>query len=182
MNTLTPLYPRTIVPQLSLPLVGGDHFELARETPQNFSMIVFYRGLHCPICSVYLGDLNRKIDAFGERGVSVVAISSDAQARATQAKQDWQLDRLRIAYNLSLDQGRDWGLYISAGIGKTSSGIEEPKLFTEPGLFLVRPNGELYFASVQTMPFARPAFGDLLKALDFVITKNYPGRGEIVEY
>ena len=44
-----------------------------------------------------------------------------------------------------------------------------PPLFSEPGLFLVRPNGELYFASVQTMPFARPALADLLGGLDFVV-------------
>ena len=44
---------------------------------------------------------------------------------------------------------------------------------------MVRPDQTLYFASVQTMPFARPAFGDILKALDFVIAKNYPARGEI---
>ena len=71
------------------------------------------------------------------------------------------------------------GLYVSSGVGKTSVGVEEPELFIEPGLFMIRPDQTLYFASVQTMPFARPAFGDILKALDFVIAKNYPARGEI---
>jgi hypothetical protein len=28
------------------------------------------------------------------------------------------------------------------------------------------------------MPFARPQFQDLLGAIDFAITKNYPARGE----
>jgi len=42
---------------------------------------------------------------------------------------------------------------------------------------LVRPDRTLYFASVQTMPFARPHFTDILAALDFVIAKNYPARG-----
>ena len=32
--------------------------------------------------------------------------------------------------------------------------------------------------AVQTMPFARPAFADLLAAIDFAIDKNYPARGE----
>ena len=62
----------------------------------------------------------------------------------------------------------------------TSAGVEEPALFSEPGLFLVRPDGILYFASVQTMPFARPHFSDILAALDFVIAKDYPARGEVV--
>jgi len=28
------------------------------------------------------------------------------------------------------------------------------------------------------MPFARPAFTDLLGAIDFAISKDYPARGE----
>jgi len=63
-------------------------------------------------------------------------------------------------------------------IGKTSIGIEEPKLFAEPGLFMVSPDQTLYYASVQTMPFVRPHFSELIGALDFVIANNYPARGE----
>jgi hypothetical protein len=77
--------------------------------------------------------------------------------------------------------GRTWGLYISSSRGKTSAGVEEPALFTEPGLFLVRSDGTLYFASVQTMPFARPHFDEILQALDFVIANDYPARGEVVD-
>ena len=85
---------------------------------------------------------------------------------------------LRIGHDLSLDQAREWGLYISASRGKTSIGIEEPDLFSEPGVFIVRPDGTLYYGAVQTMPFARPAFQDLLGAIDFAIAKDYPARGE----
>ena len=177
----TPLMPRQPVPALSLPLVGGGTWSLAEQSPENFTLVVFYRGLHCPICSTYLGDLNRKAGQFAERGVNIVVASSDGAERAAEAKEKWGLDGLDLAYGLSLDEARKWGLYVSSGIGKTSIGIEEPALFNEPGLFLVRPDGTLYFGSVQTMPFARPAFGDLLKALDFAIARDYPARGEIVD-
>ncbi len=70
------------------------------------------------------------------------------------------------------------GLYISTSRGKTSIGIEEPALFSEPGLFMVSDNRKLYYGSVQTMPFVRPHFDELLNALDFVIEKNYPARGD----
>ena len=43
---------------------------------------------------------------------------------------------------------------------------------------MVRPDGTLYFGTVQTMPFARPNFGEILQAVDFVLAKNYPARGE----
>ncbi len=32
--------------------------------------------------------------------------------------------------------------------------------------------------SVQSMPFARPHFREILAALDFVVAKDYPARGE----
>ena len=182
MTTLTPLYPRQLVPDLEVRTVGGGHWKLSAQSPENFTMIVFYRGLHCPICGRYMADLERKLAQFREKGVEVVVISSDSEERATQAKADWKMDNLTVGYALDLDKAREWGLYISAGRGKTSIGIEEPDLFSEPGLFLVRPNGELYFGTVQTMPFARPNFAEVLGAIDFVLANDYPGRGEILDH
>lgn len=61
----------------------------------------------------------------------------------------------------------------------TSAGIEEPAQFSEPGVFLVRADGTLYWSAIQTIPFARPHFRELLSAVDFVIAKDYPARGEV---
>ncbi|MGI9382714.1 MAG: peroxiredoxin-like family protein [Methyloligellaceae bacterium] len=182
MTQLTPLFPRQPLPDLSVPTVRGGTWSLAESTAENFTMIVFYRGLHCPICSRYLGDLERKLDDFAKHGVTAVAVSSDDQERAAQAKDDWGLERLPIGYGLSLDAARSWGLYISAGRGKTSIGIEEPALFSEPGLFLVRPDRTLYWASVQTMPFARPSFAEIRAAVEKVLEINYPARGEVLDH
>lgn len=182
MTPITPLMPRQPVPALDVETVGGGRWRLADQTPQNFTMVVVYRGLHCPICKGYLGDLNSKAADFAERGVNVLVVSSDSAERAAEAKTGWGLDQLTIGYGLSLDKGREWGLYISSSRGKTSIGVVEPDLFVEPGLFLIRPDGTLYFATVQTMPFARPAFKDILTALDFVIKINYPARGEVVDH
>ena len=85
---------------------------------------------------------------------------------------------LRIGFDLSLTKAREWGLYISTSRGKTSIGIEEPALFAEPGLFLVNADNTLYYLSVQSMPFVRPSFRELLGAVDFAIEKSYPARGE----
>ena len=70
---------------------------------------------------------------------------------------------------------------MSVGQGRTPAGIDEPALFPEPALYLVRADGTLYFGSVQTMPFARPHFADILSAVDFVVAKDYPARGEVAE-
>jgi peroxiredoxin len=159
--------------------VGGGRFDLTSEAPERFALLDFFRGLHCPQCRNHLKDLEAKLPEFEKRGVSVMALSSDDAERAARMKQEWALPNLRVGYGLDLASARSWGLYISTGRGKTSTGVEEPPLFSEPGMFLVRPDRTLYFAIVQTMPFVRPHFSDILTALDFVIAKDYPARGEV---
>lgn len=172
------LIPRKPVPKLETDTLGGSRWKLVEQKPQNFSMVVFYRGLHCPVCRKYTGELNGLIGEFDKRGVSTIVTSTDVKERAEQAKSQWGLPNLTIGYGVTVDHAREWGLYVSTSRGLTSAGIEEPPLFAEPGLFLVRPDGTLYWGSVSTMPFARPHFSEILSAIDFVVSKNYPARGE----
>ena len=169
-----PLRPRTKVPSLDLPTLDERRFTLSDQKPRTFSMLVFYRGLHCPICAVYLRDLDRRMPAFLEQGVETVAISADTRERAAQSRKDWGIVRLSIAYGLSVDQAREGGLFISGSLRN-----DEPPLFAEPGLFLVRPDGTLYGSSVQSMPFGRPLVSDLLAAIKFVNENDYPARGDV---
>ena len=172
------LMPRQAVPALSVPLVDGTHYDLGAESPEHFSLVVFYRGLHCPICAKYLTELARLLPDFAQRGVNVLAISSDTPERAAKMAEKLGGHPLRIGHSLPLQVARDWGLYLSTSRGTTSIGIEEPPLFSEPGVFLVRPDNTLYFGTVQTMPFARPVFSEMLGAIDFALAKQYPARGE----
>lgn len=172
------LKPRQTVPTLEVSTLKGP-WSLSAQTPENFTMLVFYRGLHCPICSKYLHELEKMAGEFAEAGVSILALSSDDRSRAQQASDDWGLSALNLGYDLSVEQARAWGLHRSAGKGKTSIGIEEPAEFSEPGLFLVRPDETLYWSQVSTMPFARAHFKEILGALKFALEKNYPARGEL---
>jgi len=177
MSTLA-LTPRQPVPALNIPLVGGDRFVLGAAPGDTFDLIVFYRGLHCPICAKYLMELERLMPEFEKRGVNVIAVSSDSKERAEAMAEKIKAVQLKVGYAISLQSARQWGLYISASRGQTSIGIDEPALFSEPAVFIVRPDGTLYYGSTQTMPFARPQFQDLLAAVDFAVAKNYPARGE----
>ena len=170
--------PRQPVPELNVEIVGGEPWRLSDRSPTQFTMIVAYRGLHCPICKKYLADLNGRVDDFAEKGIDVVAVSTDPAERAEQTKNDWGLDQLAVGYGMDIATARAWGLYVSRGRGKTSIGVEEPDEFNEPGVFLVRPDGTLYAASISTMPFARPHFDEIAGALDFIMAKDYPARGE----
>lgn len=174
----TMLIPRQKTPDLNLPTLAGAPFALSTEASTRGTVICFYRGLHCPICATYLKELERLTPEFAERGVTTIAVSSDGQDRAQAMADKIAAQNLRIAYDLPLQVARDWGLYISTSRGKTSIGIEEPALFSEPGLFMVTPEQTLFYGSVQTMPFVRPHFSELIGALDFAIKNNYPARGE----
>jgi len=173
-----PIKPRQPVPALEFDTVGGARWSLAEQKPQQFTMVVFYRGLHCPQCRRYTSELNGMIGEFDKRGVSSVVTSTDGAERAAEAKEKWGLPNLTVGYGVSIDEAREWGLYVSTSRGMTSAGIEEPPLFAEPGLFLVKPDGTLYWSNISTMPFARPHFPEIAQAIDFVVSKSYPARGE----
>lgn len=173
------LKPRTATPALDISTLNGA-WSLAKQAPENFTMVVVYRGLHCPICKNYLKELSRLAEDFTAKGVNVVVLSSDTEERAATASKEWDIENLTMGYGLTVEQSQAWGLHRSAGRGVTSIGIEEPAEFTEPGLFLVRPDGTLYWSNISTMPFARPHFKEVLGAIEFAVTKNYPARGELV--
>ncbi len=175
---MSALKPRTKSPELEVETLAAGCWRLSEQRPENFTMIVAYRGLHCPICRTYLSELDRNAEEFGKRGVEVIAVSTDTLERAAQTKDEWKLRNLRIGYGLSIPKAREWGLYISSSRGKTSTGVVEPDQFNEPGVFLIKPDQTLYASSVATMPFARPHFKEILAAIDFIVEKDYPARGE----
>ncbi len=165
-------------PELEVETLEHGRWRLSERKPEHFTMIVVYRGFHCPVCRPYVSDLDRKLAEFNKRGIDVIAVSTDTRERAQTAKEQWKLKDVPIGYGMSIEQARAWGLYISSSRGKSSAGIEEPARFSEPGLFLVRPDRTLYWVSTSSMPFARPHFDEILKALDSVIERDYPARGE----
>lgn len=172
------LVPRQAAPALAVPTLDHGTFDIATAAPARGTVICFYRGLHCPICATYLTEFEKQAAAFAERGYDAIAISSDDADRARAMADKVGAKALRFGYRLPLSVARDWGLYISTSRGKTSIGIEEPALFSEPGLFIVNADRSLYYVSVQSMPFVRPGFRELLSAVDFAIEKSYPARGE----
>ena len=165
--------PRKPAPPLEVKQLDGNLWRLQDAKPEKFEMIVVYRGLHCPVCKTYLGDLESKLPEFTKRGVDVIAISTDSRERAEKAKADWDLKELRVGCELSIASAREWELFISHSIRDG-----EPPEFSEPGLFLVKPDGTLFFASRGSAPWGRPPFDQMLRAVDLVTERKMPARGE----
>lgn len=173
--------PGQLAPDLSLPLSGGGSWRLSDQKPGQFTMLAFYRGVHCPTCWNYLGQLQSLFAALSSQGVTPIAISMDTAECACSAEARWGLEDLCVAYGLSLPQARQWGLYVSRGCGRSSLGIEEPPMFVEPALFLVRPDRTIYYASVQSIPFARPCLTDMLLGIEKAIAGDQPARRKVTD-
>ena len=160
-------------PNLSVKLVGTQNFVLSDQKPPNFTLIVFYRGVHCPVCRGKLRQIHRMLGEFLDLGVEIVAVSMDSQERAQRSVDDWSLDGLRVGYGLSEVSARNWGLYLSTAIKPS-----EPDLFCEPGMFLVTPDGTLYSAAINSMPYARPDLNELRNGVKWILANDYPPRGQ----
>jgi hypothetical protein len=112
-------------PDLELPLVGGGSLRLRDRRPDNFVMVVFNRGLHCPVCQAQLRELDRRFEE------------------------------------------------VSRGISEA-----EPAVFNGPALFLLKPDGSVYYVSLLSMPVGRPRLDDLLAGIEYWAAHDYPARGE----
>ncbi len=167
--------PTDTMPALEAGLAGGGTWRLASEHAQVLELIVFYRGLHCPICHNWLVDLHQLLPEFERRGVAVIALSCDPRERAEQAKKEWLLPNLRVGYAIEHEDARKAGVYLSEGRGPNpSTGIVETRVFTEPGILAVKPDGTLYAAWLQSGPYARPHFAEVLTAIDNMIGRGLP--------
>lgn len=176
---MTRILPRTKTPELTFELVSGESWSLGAQSPDAFTMVVFYRGYHCPVCQNQLEDLQKKLTEFEELGVNVVAVSMDSKERAQKSHDEWEISDVPLGYGLEESVAREWDLFMSAKLDRDASRTQETESFSEPGLFLIRPDGTLYFSSIQTMPFARPQFREVIGAIKFVTEKDYPARGEL---
>jgi len=163
--------PNTPAPALDLETLAGP-WSLAAQKPQNFTMVVFYRGLHCPVCKGFLSELEGLLPAYAEAGTTVIAVSMDPKERAAKAAADWGLAHLTIGYGLSEAQARDWGLYLTGSIKEA-----ETPVFCEPGLFLIDKAGKHYLINISNMPFARPDIAGLPAKISFAVQNGYPARG-----
>ncbi|MEM6680167.1 MAG: peroxiredoxin-like family protein [Pseudomonadota bacterium] len=177
MNEDAMLQPCKPAPALTVPLTAGGTYTLGETPPESFEILVFYRGKHCPICRDYLQAIEALLDDVAAEGVRIAAFSMDEETRAKTSVADWGITRLPVGYALPEAVARAYGLYISS----KREGSAEPERFSEPGLFVLDPDGVVFFAQTQSAPFTRPDIATLLRNLKFVKENNYPARGDLTE-
>lgn len=159
-------------PDLRWNAVGGG--EVYPQGGTGWRALVVYRGKHCPLCKSYLTTLDGLLDRFSSTGITVAAVSADPIEKA-QAQVDECGWKFPVGYGLTEQDMRALGLYISA----PRSAAETDRNFSEPGLFVLNPQGNVQIVDVSNAPFARPDLSSLLNGLEFVIRKDYPVRGRV---
>lgn len=167
--------PGQLAPKLEIKLADGNTWNLEYQNPERFTMVTFYRGFHCPACKSYISDLQKLKPKYNALGVELIAISMDTEERAHLAKSEWDILEIPIGYGLTIEQAKSWRLFFSKSVK-----AKEPELFSEPGLFLIRPNNEVFYANINSQPFGRPHLRGFVKSIEFVIERDYPARGEAI--
>ncbi len=163
------------LPEITVPLLGGGELRLgAPMGDHDWQMVVVYRGKHCPICKTYLAELERVAPEFAKAGVGVVAVSGDPEDRARSFTDEIGMS-FPIGYDLTVDQMRTLGLYVS----EPRSEKETDRPFAEPGVFVINAEGLLQVVDISNAPFARPDLAGLAKGLKFIRDNDYPIRGRL---
>jgi peroxiredoxin len=69
-------HPGANFPSIAVPTIAGESVTLGQPSGDQSQLIVVYRGLHCPICKKYIGQLNGMKPDFDAMGVEIVAVPS----------------------------------------------------------------------------------------------------------
>lgn len=163
----------SILPPMSFSKVGGGAVTVGG-TRDAWTLLVVYRGKHCPRCKKYLNILNGMRGDWEAAGFNVAVVSADPQDKAEMDRQEfgWEFD---LGYDLSETQMQTLGLYVSDPL----SGAETDRRFAEPGTFVIRPDGSLLLVAISNGPSARPELAELLDGMVFTKENNRPPRGTV---
>ena len=169
------IIPGTKAPELKIHTVSDEVWDIHDRDIEKYLMVVFYRGIHCPVCKSYLKELSSLSDKFNAQGVlQILAVSGDSEEKAYKAKDEWNLYNVEVGFDQSLDSMKQWKLFISESIKDN-----EPKFFGEPGLFLIDKDHNIFYSAVNSMPFGRPKMSEMLDAVKFINDNKYPARGTV---
>jgi len=176
MATSKKLATGDVFPVINVDLFDGSSVELGKaQGDATWQMIIVYRGVHCPLCTRYLNQVELHKEALAELGVSIIAVSGDSKEQLEKHLESVNIS-YPIAYGLTEEQMKALGLYISL----PRSEKETDHNFAEPALFVVNEHGNLHIIDISSAPLARPELEVLVNGIKFVRSQpDYPIRGSL---
>ncbi len=163
--------PSDAFPDIAFSLVGGGTKRI-QDSMGSWVMLIVYRGHHCPRCKSYIARLHALESAYAERGVELLLASTDPEnvAQQTISENGWTLP---VAHGLTEESCHQLSLYLTAHVPD----YELSGNYSEPGLFLINPEGLTQVMERSNSPSVRP---DLEVVLDGIIgtqDRGLPIRG-----
>lgn len=165
----------SIFPSTMAKSPDGNAIDLAKPSGDaDWKMVVIFRGQHCPICTMYLNNLENYRQRLLDNRIDLVAVSGDSQAQLESHMKNLNVN-FQLCYGLTIDQMQALGLYIS----NPRSEQETDHPFPEPGLFIINDKGQIEIVDVSNNPSVRPDLETLLGGLEWIRNpeNNYPIRG-----
>ncbi len=158
---------------MHLPRLGGGTLEVGGKR-ENWTLLVVYRGKHCPRCKAYLNILEDMAPDWNGAGFDIAVVSADPEEKASAdvAEFGWTFP---LGYGLSEEQMNTLGLYVTEPL----SPDETDRRFAEPGVFVLRPDGSLVLVAISNGPSARPDLAALLDGMIFTKENDRPPRGTV---
>src|SRR5210317_659291 len=95
------IIPGKKAPSLNVETISENAWSLDKHLNKSKCMIVFYRGLHCPVCSDFLKQLDDQLLDYKKSNTEVIAISMDSKKKEAKAKTAWGIVNLNIGYGLN---------------------------------------------------------------------------------
>lgn len=164
-------------PQINVKTSDGRTVPLvdvqAQVSTGRWTLVIIYRGQHCPICLKYLNELAMFSGRFEALNIDVVAVSADNKQQLEQFKVNGLNVSFPVMLELQVEDMKKLGLYIS----EPTSDAETDHLFAEPGLFLINPKGQTAMLDIANAPFIRPNIDQFVTGLEYVMENDYPIRG-----
>ncbi len=153
-------------------LKHGDVALGEADAPNDWKLVIVYRGKHCPLCAKYLTQLKDFTGKLAELKVDLLAVSADPIEKVQEQMADLE-PTYKVGYGLSIEQMRSLGLYIS----DPRSPQETDRPFAEPGVFLINDQGTVQMIDISNAPFSRPDLEALVSGIEFIRSNDYPIRG-----
>lgn len=162
------LHPGTAFQEVSVYDQSDNLVDISKPTGNaEWQLIVVYRHRYCPKCTDYLNKLAGYRQRLLDKGVDIATVSTDRKEQLQE-----HLSRLNvnfpIYYGLTLKQAQDLGLYISLPVSPEENDHE----FSEPGVFLIDPDGLLVMVDISNAPFMRPDLDVLVSGIEWKLAQK----------
>ena len=156
---------------MTLPTIDGKGVTVSGSN-NRWQTLVVYRGLHCPICETCTAKIEALKEKFDELETDIVFISGDTAEKVKNFANEIGLN-LPVAYDLSIKQMRQHGLYISERRPNANKiPIGSDKTIPTPAMTSVRNKPPQSLVSTFSRP--NPPEKRKTQIIGNIISKNIP--------